>query len=602
MSLVRQVAFVLAAWLAASASWALVRYDEGRRVVAGVQLLQSVDDASVYFYVPQYPRLATRADGTLELLCMKYVDPAGTASGGLFHALVEFTLPADVLADLERALKKEVPNARLAGPVPLLEAEKDGEEGVGSFQVISGVLRDKEKGGFATSVVTNGRMPFLPGSQGVLAAVLNQQGATLLWSSLTGPTSDVSVAIHASFEAAVQNYNARVTADVETIYKHFSLVANRQEGYSRRQIRDVVDDLQRRGDLKVEVLDRSAGLGIKAGEMEGILQVVTSKLTETMFDHTTGWSADPPRETAVEKDQIQGRQDRGFFARLFAGSGNQKYFTDDQYVLKRRQDIRHNVFSLVLSKNSTIRVPVDTAGNLGGLYGALKEDPRYFRIVSLADPAFEFRPVYFQVDGEYVDSFQDTVNFVSVNLRKTYAGQPAFTKSVRFGPAEVKAGKTVQDIALPRLGVAGADWTQYEYQVRWSLRDGPTVSVPPQDDRWIKGSDSAVSLLPPFERRVIEIDADRSLFSASGVVTAVVEFATMLAGKPKLVQRATLRATDAAPTTKLALYHDRGTPVAVRVTWYSPAGKVEGKLQALDSDLLFLTPPRADAPAPGAAQ
>jgi hypothetical protein len=208
--------------------------------------------------------------------------------------------------------------------------------------------------------------------------------------------------------------------------------------------------------------------------------------------------------------------------------------------------------------------------------------------------------VYFQVDGEYVDSFQDTVNFVSVNLRKSYPGQPAFTKSLRFGPAEIKAGKTVQDLALPRLGLTGADWTQYEYQVRWSLHDGPTVSVPPQEDRWIKASDSAVSLLPPFERRVIEIDADRSSFSASGVVTAVVEFATMLAGKPKLVQRATLRATDAAPTTKLALYHDRGTPVAVRVTWYSPAGKVEGKLQAVDSDLLFLTPPQAGAP--GAAQ
>jgi hypothetical protein len=594
MTLVRRGLFCLAACLLASPGRALVSYDEGRRVIGGVQLLKAVGSDD-YFYVPQYPRVATRPDGTLEILCMKYVDPAGTASGGLFHVLVEFTLPPEVVAELESALKKEVPGARLAGPVPLLQAAEDGEEGVGSFQVISGVLRDKEKGGFASSVIVDARAPLLPHSRAVLAAVLNQQGATLLWSSLTGPTSDVSVAIHASYEAAVQNYNARVVADVSTVYKHFSQVANRQEGYSKRQVRDVVDELQRRGDLKVEVLDRSAGLGIKATEMEGILQVVTSKLTEAMFDHTTGWSADPARETAVEKDQLLGRQKRGFFSQVFGGAKDTKYYTDDQYVLKRRQDIRQNVFSLVLSKNSTIRVPVDTAGNLGGLYGALREDPRYFRIVSLADPAFEFRPVYFQVDGEYVDSFQDTVNFVSVNLRKTYPGQPAFTRSLRFSPADMKAGKTVQDLALPRLGLTGADWTQYEYQVRWSLRDGPTVSVPPQEDRWLRGSDSAVSLLPPFARRVIEIDADRQLFAASGVVTAVVEFATMLAGKPKLVQRATLRATDAAATTKLALYHDRGTPVAVRVSWYSPAGKVEGKLQALDSDLLYLTPPPAGA-------
>jgi len=123
--------------------------------------------------------------------------------------------------------------------------------------------------------------------------------------------------------------------------------------------------------------------------------------------------------------------------------------------------------------------------------------------------------------------------------------------------------------------------------------------VPPQDDRWVRSSDPTVSLLPPFERRVIEIDADRQLFAASGVATAVVEFATMLAGKPKLASRATLRATDAAPTTKLSLYHDRGTPVAVRVSWYSPAGKTEGRLQPLDSDLLYLTPPRADSPGGG---
>ena len=53
----------------------------------------------------------------------------------------------------------------------------------------------------------------------------------------------------------------------------------------------------------------------------------------------------------------------------------------------------------MLAKSSTIKVPVDTAGNLGGLYTALKNDPRYFRIVDLDDPAFEFRPVHFQVDG-----------------------------------------------------------------------------------------------------------------------------------------------------------------------------------------------------------
>ena len=38
--------------------------------------------------------------------------------------------------------------------------------------------------------------------------------------------------------------------------------------------------------------------------MDGILKIVTDKLVELMFDHKTGWSADPPREAAVEANQI----------------------------------------------------------------------------------------------------------------------------------------------------------------------------------------------------------------------------------------------------------------------------------------------------------
>ena len=59
---------------------------------------------------------------------------------------------------------------------------------------------------------------------------------------------------------------------------------NQQQDYTRRQVRNVVDDLQRKGDLKIEVLDRIAGLGIKADDMYGILQMVTDKLVELMFD------------------------------------------------------------------------------------------------------------------------------------------------------------------------------------------------------------------------------------------------------------------------------------------------------------------------------
>jgi hypothetical protein len=596
---------LLALAFTTSPALALVNYDVGQRYIKGVQLLQDHNDPSAYYYVPQFPRLATRQDGTFELLCIKFVDPQGKSSGGLFHALVEFTLPADMITDLEKELKKVAPGARIVGPVPLMQAVKDGEDGVGSFEVVSAVLSDKAEGGFTRSVVTSGKAPLTPGSKAAIAAILNEQGATLLWDSLSSPTSDVSVAIHASYEAAVMGYNAKVTADVETVYQHLSTVYNVQHHYTRRQLRDIVDDLHRNGALKVEVLDRSAGLGLKSSDMDGILQTVTNKLTEVMFDHESGWATDPPREVAVEADQIQGRQEKGWLARLFTGTGDQEYYSDDQYVLKKRQDIRRNTFVLTLAKNSTIKVPVDTAGNLGGLYGALGKDDRYFRVVNLADPVFETRTVHFQVDGDYVDSFKDTINFVSVNFRKVYPNQPTFAASLHFTHADVAAGKIVQDVTFPRLGAQGADWLQYEYQIRWSLHDRPTVAVPPQEDKWIRTPDAAVALTPPFEKRVVEIDADRSLFRERGVATAVVEFAGMLAGKPRIQRAATLRAGDGDAVTTVSVFCDRQAAAAYRVSWHAPDRSVQDDLKVLDSLYLYLTPPTLGPPpatAPAAGQ
>ena len=255
--------------LAAAPALALVNYDQGARVVLGVQLLEDATDPTTYYYVPQYPRLATREDGSYELLCLKYVDSQGGTSGGLLHALVEFTLPQEQLDKVQAELRKSVGNAKIAGPVQLMQSTKDGEEGTGSFEVVSAVLSNKGDGGFTRSLVASGRAPLTPGSRAVVAAILSPQGATLLWNSLSGPTSDVSVSVHGYYEAMVQGYNARVTANVSTVYEHFSQIANAQQGYTRRQIRDIIDQLHRDGTLKIEVVDRSAGLGIKSDDMAG---------------------------------------------------------------------------------------------------------------------------------------------------------------------------------------------------------------------------------------------------------------------------------------------------------------------------------------------
>jgi hypothetical protein len=588
--MIRNIVVSLAALLVGAASLsaqAVVRYDQGRRLLNGVVLLQSVSDSNAYYYVPKFPRLAMAPDSSYKLLMLKYVGAGAQPSGGLLHALVTFDLLPDQLDSLQAALKQALPRARLVGPVPLTQTKKTGEELPNTFQIVSATLSDTGQNRFTRSVVHSSRAPITSGSEAALAALLSPEGATLLWDSFRGTTSDVSVAVHAQFEAAVHAYDATITAEMNTVYRHFSLIGNSQKDYSRRQIREVVDSLAKNGVLKVEVNDLAPGT---ARDMEGILQLVTDKLTTLLFDHTTGWSKEPDREAAVEADQLKGRQEEGFFAKVFGG-GDTPYYTDDQYVLKDITNIQQRSFRLYLNKGSTVTVPLDASGNLGGFFRSLADHDRYFRIVNLADAAFEKMPVTFQVDLAAVEAFQDLVNTVSVSVRKSYAdSQPAFTTSFQITPEDIKAGKLSRTVEIPRLGATGADWQSYEYRAQWSLRGAATVPSP-SDTAWVASSTPGVTLRLPFERYVVELDANRALFGTAGFDAASAQFATVLLKRPAVQRQITLRAKDAESTSRVVLYRDAGAPVVYKVSWHGARGAQNGTMQALDGSYLLLTPP-----------
>lgn len=639
------MALFAACLIHAGSAEAQVHYDQGRRMIQGIQLLQDSRDSLAYYYVPRFPRLATKDDGTFELLALKYVGKNGESSGGLLHALFEFGLPADMVDSVQAGLQREVPGARLVGPVPLLQATEDGGDGVGSFQVISSVLREEAEGGMARTVLTSGRAPLMPGSRAVVAAMLEPEGATLLWNSLTGPTSDVSVSVHAYYEAVVEGYNARVEANIDQLYVHFDSVRNRQglpsdggdierQGgsrtgvaaaaaagsvvagpggaaiaagmasggrrsldpglFSRSFVTAVVDSLIRTGGIQVTVLDRTEALDIDSGDMDGILSLIMDQLVELMFDSTSGWASSPPREQAVAYESIQGKTTEGWLSKVFGGR-NRQYASDDLYVLKERTDIRRNRFSIVLSRSTTIKVPVDASGNLGGLYDALEADERYFRIVPLDDPAFRFRDLHFQIDGDIVDAFSGLVNFASVTVRKTYEGNPNASRDIVFSLDDIEQGRTIKSVSFPLLG-EGDDLNDFEYRAEWSLRGGPILSQP-ADGSWARPTTAAVPLRPPLEKRTIQVVADREAFERGGINTAVVRFATVLAGKAGKQAEIRLNADDPDPSAVVVIYHDPGEAVVYQVDWYLDDGPVNDELALLESSYLPLEGP-ASAAAP----
>lgn len=568
--------------------FAIVKYDEGRLQIDGIQLLQDRENPNDYYYIPQYPRVAQKEDGSLEIICIKYVGTGGAANnGGIFHALIEFTLPAKLIEIIQEKLKTIAGGgARIVGAVPIQQAVKDGEAGLASFQVVSSVLRDNA---FAKSVVTSGFAPFLPGSKAAISARLSQEGATILFETLKRPTSDVSIALSGYYEAAVKAYSAEVVAESKVVYSHFSRIFNKAEGYTKDEIRDVTDKLIRDQVIKVQSFDRGAALNVNTKDMDNILNMVTDKLIEVMFDPIKGWSKDPERVVAVAQNQIPMRQERGFFGQIFAGTGNQEYVSDNQFVVKNIKDERLNRFYLNLSKSTTIKVPVYTSGNIAFLMSNLegKERDKYFATVNLDDPDFQMRDISVQVDGAFAEAFGDIFNFVALNFRKTYSnGQSDVTRDLVFDRKAVETGTVLQHVLYPRLGLQKADWLNYEYRISWSLKG----KNKPIDGSWNKTNGNAIALVPPFTKKIIEVDADRGFFKEKNVISASVRFLAMVQGEAVVQKTLVLRAADTEVSSKVALFHDPGETLGYQITWYTKEGEKKEEVKALDQDYLILVP------------
>ena len=197
------------------------------------------------------------------------------------------------------------------------------------------------------------------------------------------------------------------------------------------------------------------------------------------------------------------------------------------------------------------------------------------------------------MDGEYVDCFNEILNSVTVSFRKTYGEEHNdVTRDVIIKRGDLENGQDYQTVFYPRLGVEGSDWLDYEYQLSWNIKgDNKTIKIP-RGDKWMKANDAAIALTPPFTKRVVQIDADRTFFNEADIQACSVRFFTIVNGSPKPQRTVILRKGDAENSTAINLYHDKDEPVVYQITWYSTSGPMEMDATPLESDYMFLIPPQ----------
>lgn len=603
--------FLILALLAVSApARAEVNFFEGREEIFGVTLYQDVENSRVYRYLPPYPRIAENEDGEPLLSFILYVG-GDSGGGGLLNAVVEFTLSDDELRDIERELQKRRGGARIAGPVAFTDPENDLEEGVdrpAAFRVISATLN--QPGG---TVLTSGSAPLSAGGRAVISAHLDSDAAELMWASFqNGSTSDVAFEIDAAYLARIEPFNAVVEAEMETVYSHFSRIRNQQgvfggdnreeqSKFKRDQVRNIVDELIQDQTLRIETNEGGGAFGVATGKQERLVELVTEKLIEVMFDTEAGWSRAVEQETAVEEGQIKGRVaggtiSGGFLGAPFFGSGsigyreNTDYVPDDQLVIKNRQDIRINRFRMDLNRTQIIRAPYKTTGNIGGLYAALDGDSAIFRVVDLDSGALASRPVQFSIDGGFAPAFEELLDSVVVDVRHG-SGADERPYTLRLASADVLGDKklSMPPITLNRLGRNAADWGAYRYQTKWYFQGRPEPIYQPSAGEWFTETGGAPRLAPPLEASEIVLQVDTEAFADEDIRIVTVDLMSFLQGKPEVLK--TVRAArdgDSEDLRTVTLFHDPDRPVAYRTTYYRRSGKQEFPPEYVDSGFVYV--------------
>lgn len=158
--------------------------------------------------------------------------------------------------------------------------------------------------------------------------------------------------------------------------------------------------------------------------------------------------------------------------------------------------------------------------NVGDLR-SLKSDPTIFREVNLDDPLYVQRSVVASVDGVNSQDFAQFINSVSVQMTKRHAGgglsQP---DAVVIDRTNFSA--QANDFRMVYGWKAGDNdrrrWLEYDYAVTWSFFGGRTLRETVQ-----RSTDAAITLSPPLQRRVVELQGSPAALAAAQVRTITVQ-------------------------------------------------------------------------------
>ncbi len=282
---------------------------------------QSMDDVTVYHYLPDSPRLAYK-DGRPQFSFLKYarIEETGKAGtgraqgGGIVHFLVTYGADKGRVQAAEADLQERIPEARIAGPIIYRK---------GSFALITSF---QEENTTTTRTVAVGKAPLMEGQKAAVSLALTREGAELLWASFQTATPDISLVFDMQFAGVREPYEATLVADWARIVKHDQVKAGVKYAWFGADVDMLFQELRQDGAIKITTKGKNANL-------DKILQSAHAMLLKVIFDPAP---VDDLTRAAAEKDSYSNLNQAVKMLKDAAGSRSSK----------KRSSLLYNPFSL----------------------------------------------------------------------------------------------------------------------------------------------------------------------------------------------------------------------------------------------------------------
>lgn len=481
---------------------------------AGVTLFRSRTDPHAWYYLPDEPRIAEKANGAPEFSLVKYTSPAESVGGG-----TDGITAAQGGGVLHLLARYGVTDARLAAALEVLREEDDRKEDrivgpiqyrSGSFALISSVA--DPSGGMARRVSGTGRAPLLEGGKAAVSVALTPQGSSFLWKSFDMATPDVSLAFSLEMEGYRTPYEAELLVDWDRVFEHEALDVEAKIYIIGAEVEMVVDDLFTTGAVTIDVKGESANL-------DAILESAHSKITDLLFDPS------PPQEAAAEHrdggsagnllDRVLGSSGRSSRINLFAGYELTKKRRSGKGRISMRQQRAERLFILL-------------TGNIGPIAKKWGDDTRFFKAINLEDPTFRQREVVFSFDGDAAD-FAQVVNHLVIQVKKEHGDGTVTMREAALDPARLQRDGNSLVFAYPNAGDADLDaWLDYSWRAVWSFRGARS-----HDTGWKEADAFAIALRPPYQVQTVLFEGEPGMLLDAGVRSVLATVAWDFLGEKK---------------------------------------------------------------------